>query len=176
MCCECLSNAYHDNKTETINYVIRTQTPYPERGKNETLCTRVCLCACAPFRCLEALSMITYGLVTCPLPCLVCEIDTKHSGSDVEIECCCPTCICLPTPCHYKDTIYPPDADHFLQKEGCQVGTSCGNSRPIFPGETFSAKSHTPGGLCVTGGIGKIITVACDIMCCPILPITWACS
>jgi len=168
----CFCDACRDDKIETCNSFLIPQTPYPETSS--PYCTRIGMCLYSPWRLMESLGMLVYGIVTCPLPCLTFNLDSYHDGNDVIIECCYPGCTWIPTPLHYKYTTR--QGGYITMNEG--VGVSCNftNARPTGSGNSFSMTSHTPGGRCLQGGFQKLCSTTCDVVCCPVAAGYWVCS
>ena len=159
------------DKIETCNAFLIRQTPYP--SDSESACTQMGMCLCSPFRLVEAIGMMGYGIVTFLVPCCTFDLDTHHSNNDIEMRCCHPGCTWLPSPCHYKYSIDGDGCRNFTK--GCVIGCkNCGNIRPQGVGGSFYMTSHTPGGICLMGGLGKLTSVLCDILCCPVTATCWS--
>ena len=165
----CICNVCHYDKVDCCNAFLIPQTPYPQnRSYNEIGCTNLGICLWSPWRLMEAIGMMGYGVITFAIPCFTFKLDSYHHGNDINIECCHPGCTWIPSPFHYK---YLKDSANLT--EGYQIGKSLGNYRPQGPGESFHMTSHTPGGRCLVGGFEKVSMVLCDIICCPVSMAIW---
>ena len=117
--------------------------------------------------------MMGWGILTCPLPCCACKIDTEHNGNDASVECCRPSCLCLKSPLHYE--MHTSSGGSSTTTKGCRCNIYCG-SRPHGNGGYYYATNYTPGGLCLLGGINKFGTSLCDFFCCPVNVVYWCCK
>ena len=167
----CFCDACRDDKIETCNSFLVAQTPYMETSSHN--CTRMGMCLYSPWRLIEALVMLGYGIVTCPLPCLTFNLDSHHygDGNGIKIECCYPGCTWIPTPLHYKYKAR--QGTHITTGEGYGVSCNFTNARPTDSCDSFSMTSHTPGGRCLQGGLMKLCSTICDVGCCPIYACYW---
>ncbi len=168
--CDCLCGVCHDDKIETLNAFLIPQTFYPENRSDSLLgCINMGLCLWSPVRLLEALALMGYGILTCPVPCCACKTETYHSNNDISIECLYPACTWLKSPCHYKNY------QSGRHTQGCTIGMkNCGNIRPKGSEESYLLTSYTPRGICFMGGLGKLTSVLCDIAFCPVTACCWS--
>jgi len=166
--CKCLCGVCHDDWMETLNAFLIPQTPYPVRSEGELFCVNNGLALCFPIRLMEGMALCMWGLITLPLPCIVCKSDTYHSGDDIKLECCYPTCRCLANPFRAK---YYGGGKNFT---GCVIGKTpfFGNTRPRGRNGYYSLTSETSSCTCLVGGFQKMSSAVCDVFCCPV---NWCC-
>jgi hypothetical protein len=173
MCIQGVTGAYEDNKRETLNSLLRVQTPFPERSKCEEIVVKTVSCACFPLKCLEGLGMITCGAILWPIPCTICQIETEHQETDVSIKKIYPSFRKPNIPCHYEDSSH--SGNQVISNEGYSISCSFGK-RPKGEQPLVNAESSLTGYNCLSSGVGKIVNTVLSTICCPISTASLACS
>ena len=166
------TDAYKDNKRETLNSLLRVTTPFPKREAHEEIAVKTASCACFPFKCLEGLGMITCGLLLWPIPCTVCKIETEHNGTDVSVTTIYPGTRRPNIPCHYDDEYRTTSKQSIVS--GRSIPCSCGQ-RPEGEIDYIKANSSLTGYDCLSSGVGKIVSTVFSMLCCPFSTVSLAC-
>lgn len=174
MCLKAIDSALVDQQSECLNSLLRVHTPFPARTAKEEVAVRVADCACAPLKCAGGAAMIAYGAVLCPIPCIVSHIETHHDGVSVQIENIYLVKRLPNTPCHFEDhkkvTEFTPEGIIF--KETHSTGNEYNwrwNGNHHFKGSIADtrATSSVTGYQCITSGIGRMLSGAVAVACCP---------
>ena len=185
LCCTAVSGAYEADKKETLNSMLRVQTPYESRSLLEDLAIRTASCACAPLKCLEAGGLIACGAALWIVPATVCVIGTTHHGRDVEVTKVVPSLRKPNVPCHFYDKYVIPQVQDIssmgstaivTDTEGCAIHCPCpAHDEQVRETRRFHAESTVTGYNCVIAGLSKISATFLNIACCPILGVMFAC-
>ena len=165
----CFCDACTYNKIDTYNSLLIVKSPYPE--KDNVSCINIGLCLLCPWRTLESTFMLTYGIITCPIPCLVCNMVTEHQRDNIGVNNCHPDFAWIPSPVHFDYSIRGVSTTR-----GIDIGLNYGNNRPQGPGGSFHIQSYITGGRIFRAGIEKILSSTCDCVCCPVNLYYWCCN
>lgn len=163
---KCINNCYEDDKRETVSSFARLSVSYPKRSLNDQCLTDTCSTIYWPIKLTESILCFTCGAVLCFVPCIVCKLETMHSGTDVDIQGCRPYCKCqLPNPFRFKDKFYPSVSQTYHVNKGYQIGCSCSTEKSHDPVTVTTAESTISGYQFMMGSVIKILKASWTALC-----------